>query len=94
MLTCDLSILLAFLFVSGFLLSDLLLLVIDLLEVELVASVFLVLLVSNQYHHEDPYVYEEEASDVEPHRFLGVGLSEGNMTPEDQGLYAVESKKG
>ena len=70
-------------------LSDLLLLIVDLLEVELVARVLFVLLMSNNDHPQDPQVCEDESSDEPPHRLLGVGLSEGNVAPEDECVHDV-----
>ena len=63
----NLGLLKLLLVISLFLFLISLFLVVDLLEVELVQSIFLVLEVSEEGHCEDPYVCEDEESHEKPH---------------------------
>ena len=58
------------------------------------ASVLLVLLMSDNYHHEDPQICENKACHEEPHGFLRVSLAESNMAPEDHGMDSVVKYEG
>ena len=58
------------------------------------ASVLLVLLMSNDAHHEDPQIYENEACHEEPHSFLGISLAESDMAPEDYGVHRIIKYEG
>ena len=58
------------------------------------ASVLLVLLMSNDAHHEDPQIYENEACHEEPHSFLRPSLPESYMAPEDNGVHCIIKYEG
>ena len=93
-LSSDLRLLFTLLLIALLLFTIGLLFIVDLFEVELVAGVLLILLVSNDHHSEYPDVDEDEACDIEPHRLLGKGLAKCNMAPKNNGVHGIVQNKG